>query len=103
MGALFLVSFGFAQDGRDPKDGKGVINNRKERQDERIDRGKADGSLTKAEAAKLKAKQVQVNKDIREARSDGKVTAKEKAKITKEQNKLSKEIKDQRTDKQTRK
>jgi hypothetical protein len=100
-GALLLATpAAFAQE----KDSKGVINNRKERQKDRIEAGVKDGSLTKGEAAKLKAEQAKIRQDIRQERRDGgEFTAKEKAKITKEQNKLSKDIAKQRNDKQTRK
>ena len=97
--ALVGIAPAFGQD----KDPKGVVNERKENEKDRIKAGVKDGSLTKAEAAKLKVEQAKVNKDIREARKDGDVTVKERAKINKEQNKLSKDIKQQRTDKQTRK
>jgi len=97
--AALMLSPAFAQD----KEPKGVVNQRKENEKARIKAGVQDGSLTKAEAAKLKAEQAKTNKDIREAREDGKVTPKERAKIKKEQNKLSKDIAKQRNDKQTRK
>jgi len=80
-----------------------VIDQRKENQKDRIKAGVKDGSLTKAEAARLKAEEKKVNKDIRRAEKDGVVTNKEKAKITKEQNKVSKNIAKQRKDKQKRK
>ena len=98
-GAVLLLTPAFAQD----KDPKGVVNQRKENEKDRIKAGVKDGSLTKAEAAKLKAEQAKVNKDIREARKDGEVTVKERAKINKEQNKLSKDIAKQRKDKQKQK
>ena len=77
-GALLLATpAAFAQE----KDSKGVINNRKERQKDRIEAGVKDGSLTKGEAAKLKAEQAKIRQDIRQERRDGgEFTAKEKAK-----------------------
>ena len=100
--AVLLLTPAFAQD-TVKGDPKGNVNTRKENEKARIKAGVNDGSLTKAEAAKLKAEQAKVNKDIREARKDGDVTVKERAKIAKEQSKLSKDIAKQRKDKQTRK
>ena len=97
--AVLILMPAFAQD----NEGKGVINQRKENEKDRIQAGVKDGSLTKAEAARLKAEEKHVNKEIRRDRKDGDLTAKEKAKITKDQNKLSKNIYQQRHDKQTRK
>src|SRR5258706_10092821 len=99
--AALVLMPAFAQD--NDKEGKGVINQRKENEKDRIQAGVKDGSLTKGEAARLKAEDKHVNKEIRRARKDGDVTAKEKAKITRDQNKLSKNIAKQRHDKQTRK
>lgn len=99
-GAVLSLAPAFSQDEKDPK---GVIKQRQENQKERIQAGIEDGSLTKGEAAKLKAQQLKIAKEIREQRKDGGgLTAKEKAKITKQQNKASREIKQQRSDKQTR-
>ena len=95
-GAALLILPAFAQD-------TPVIDQRKQNEKERIKAGVKDGSLTKAEAAKLKAKEGKINKDIRRAEKDGVVTGKEKAKIAKEQNKLSKNIAKQRKDKQKQK
>ena|SRR6185369_8827311 len=95
--AVLLIAPAFAQDNGT------VIDQRKENEKDRIKAGVKDGSLTKAEAKRLKAEDKKVNKDIRRAEKDGVVTDKEKAKVTKEQNKLSKNIAKQRHDKQTRK
>jgi len=97
--AVLILTPAFAQD----NEGKGVINQRRENEKDRIQAGVKDGSLTKAEAARLKAEEKHVNKEIRRDRKDGELTAKEKAKSTRDQNKLSKNIYQQRHDKQTRK
>jgi len=97
--AVLILMPAFAQDNEE----KSVINQRKENEKDRIQAGVKDGSLTKTEAARLKAEEKHVNKEIRRDRKDGDLTAKEKAKITKDQNKLSKNIYQQRHDKQTRK
>jgi len=94
--AVLLIAPAFAQD-------TPGIDQRKENEKDRIKAGVKDGSLTKAEAKRLKAEDKKVNKDIRRAEKDGVVTDKEKAKITKEQNKLSKDIAKQRKDKQKQK
>jgi hypothetical protein len=100
-GLLLAVPAAYAQDST-TKDGT-VIDNRQDRQDKRIKAGVKDGSLTKGEAAKLKAQDRQVDRQIKRAEKDGEVTNKEKAKITREQNQNSKNIAKQRNDKQNRK
>lgn len=86
-----------------PVYGQGVLKERQENEKARIKAGVKDGSITKAEALKLKAQQKDIAKDAREARADGVVTGKEAAKITREQNKASRDIYKQKNDKQNQK
>ncbi len=83
--------------------GQGVLKERQENQKDRIKAGVKDGSVTKAEAARLKQDQREIRRDVRQAKSDGVVTGKEKAKITREQNKASRDIYKQKNDKQNQK
>jgi hypothetical protein len=76
---------------------------RQERQDARIEKGKADGSLTDAEAKKLEARDKALDEKIRRDRKDGGgLSVKERRRIQKLQNKESKRIEKQRHDKQTK-
>ena len=69
------------------------IEERKERQNERIEQGRQSGELTKKEAARIRAKQHKLNKQIREDRRDGGgLSPAERAKIEKRQDNISKEI-----------
>jgi len=76
---------------------------RQDRQDARIEKGKADGSLTDAEAKKLEARDKALDAKIRHDRKDGGgLSVKERKRIQKLQNKQSKKIENQRHDKQTK-
>jgi len=76
---------------------------RQNRQDARIEKGKADGSLTDAEAKKLEARDKALDAKIRHDRKDGGgLSVKERKRIQKLQNKQSKKIENQRHDKQTK-
>ncbi len=86
-----------------PAFGQGVIKGREKEQRARIKEGVKDGSITKAEAAKLRREQKYVRQDVRAAKSDGQVTAGEKAHITREQNKASRDIYKQKHDAQDQK
>ena len=97
-GAL-LVGTAAAQD-----DKQGKIQERKEKQQERIAKGIEKGSLTPTEAARLERKEAKLNKEIRRDRKDGGgLINKEKAKINRQQNKLSKQIAKQKRDAQKQK
>ncbi|MEO8100360.1 MAG: hypothetical protein ABI811_21855 [Acidobacteriota bacterium] len=80
-----------------------VVKERQENQKDRIKAGVKDGSITKAEAAKLKQEQRDINQDRKAAKADGVVTGKEKGKLAREQNKASRDILKQRKDKQKQK
>ena len=76
---------------------------RQDKQDARIEAGKADGSLTKREANRLEAQDKALDAKIRRDRKDGGgLSVKERKRIQKLQNKQSKSIKNQRSDKQTK-
>jgi hypothetical protein len=91
---------------KDPsdKETKGRIATRKDRQQERIGQGVQSGSMTAAEAARIEAREANLNKKIRKDRRDGKgLTAKEKAKIETRQDRISEDIYKQKHDKQKQK
>lgn len=69
-------------------------------QDARIEQGKATGSLTNAEAARLEKGQQHVQNVENRALADGKVTKKEKARIEHAQDVQSARIAKQKHDKQ---
>lgn len=69
------------------------IEERKDRQNERIIEGRKSGELTKKEAARIKARQQKLNKQIREDRRDGGgLSPAERAKIEKRQDNIGKDI-----------
>jgi len=75
------------------------IENRKERQKARVKQGQESGELTKKEAARIKARQRDLNQQIREDRRDGGgLTAAERAKIEKRQDNISGDIYKQKHD-----
>lgn len=83
---------------------QGVIKNRVERQDKRIEKGVANGQLNEKEARRLEAQEKAIKGEIRRGKADdGKLDAREKAKITRDQNKLNRRIAKQANDKQTQK
>jgi len=74
---------------------------RQDRQDARVEAGKADGTLTNKEAAKLEARDKALDAKIRHDRKDGGgLSLEERKKIQKLQNKQSRAIKRQRKDAQ---
>jgi hypothetical protein len=77
------------------------IENRKDRQEARVEEGKKSGELNKKEAARIKARQRDLNKQIREDRKDGGgLTAVERAKIEKRQDNISGDLYKQKHDAQ---
>lgn len=77
------------------------IENRKERQKARVAEGVKSGELTKKEAAEIRARERNLNKQIREDRKDGGgLTPLERAKIEKRQDNISKDIYKQKHDAQ---
>jgi hypothetical protein len=76
------------------------INNRRERQQDRIADGVRSGELTPAEAAKLEAKEAKLNQTIRKEKAEngGTLTPAEKAAVEKRQNNLSRQIYNEKHD-----
>jgi hypothetical protein len=78
------------------------IDKRQDAQDNRIERGRKSGDLTKKEAERLEKGQARVDKAERKAMRDGEMTKEERARIEKLQDNQNRAIKDQREDKQKR-
>lgn len=76
------------------------VDQRQERQQQRIDQGVKSGQLNKKEAARLEKGQTRVQKVEDKAAADGNVTKKERAKIEKAQDRQSRNIARERHDKQ---
>ena len=81
-----IAGVGFAQETE--------IGQRKEKQQERIANGVANGSLTPHETSKLERKEAKINRETRRDRAanGGYLTPHEKAKINRQQNKVSRDI-----------
>ena len=75
-----------------------TIDQRQVNQQARIDNGKATGTLSKREAARMQAGQKKVARMEAAAKADGKVTRAERAAIQKEQSKQSRRIEKQKRD-----
>ncbi len=94
VGMFLIVGVGLAEN----------IKKREKRQQQRINEGVESGELTKKEAAKLKAQEAKLHREIKKDRKDGGgLTAKERAKISAKQDRLSRRIAKQKHDKQKRK
>jgi hypothetical protein len=78
------------------------IDNRQEKQDERIERGVESGQLTKKEARRLERGQENVERLEDKAMRDGKITERERDRIETAQDNQSKRIHNQRKDEQRR-
>ena len=78
------------------------IDQRQANQQARIEQGKATGTLSKREAARMEAGQAKVQGMKQAAAADGKVTRAERKAIQKEQNKQSRRIHRQKHDAQHR-
>jgi hypothetical protein len=75
------------------------IENRKDRQEVRTNQGVRSGELTNKEAARLKARQANLNQKIRQDRKDGPgLTAAERARIEQRQDNISRDIYRQKND-----
>lgn len=74
------------------------IDQRQANQQARIEQGKATGTLSKREAARMEAGQAKVQGMKQAAAADGKVTRAERKAIQKEQNKQSRRIYRQKHD-----
>lgn len=95
--ALFLMS-GTAL--ADTAVGGAKIHYRADLQQERIDQGIENGSLTYREALRLQKQQKYINSIIRLAERDGIVTIRESRIIEREQDKASRQIRNQKHDRQ---
>lgn len=91
---LFMTALSIAQTATP------AINQTQQTQEKRINQGIKSGEVTRKEATKLEAEQVQIQREKKIARADGKVTPKEKAKIKKKQKVASKKIHHQKHDAQ---
>lgn len=76
------------------------VDQRQQKQEQRIDQGVASGQLTPHEARKLQRHQAQIDKAENKALADGTVTQKEKAKLHAMQDGASKGIHHQKHDRQ---
>jgi uncharacterized membrane protein YebE (DUF533 family) len=91
--ALFVVigisSLAFAQG-----NGTGArrIDQREQRQQDRVADGLKDGSLTSSEAAKIERDEAKIRRDEAAAKADGVVTRRERARLNRELNHTSREI-----------
>lgn len=79
-----------------------MVNQRQEKQHERIKQGIQSGELTKMEAHRMKAQQHHIRNYEKYARSDGKIGAKEALKLEHMQNRQSHAIYKQKHDSQDR-
>lgn len=78
------------------------VDNRQERQAERIEDGVASGQITRREKLRLERQQRHINRMERRAEADGKVTLKEAVRIEKAQDRSSRTIRHARYDRQRR-
>lgn len=82
-----MISFaGYTQDRTPRTDGRQVA------QRARIHKGRADGEVTKREAAALNMEQRHIRRAERRAKSDGNVTRTERRKLERKQNRASRHI-----------
>jgi hypothetical protein len=98
---LGLASAMFAQTGTPGVKTPG-INERQKDQQERIGQGVKSGELTAKETARLERQQHRIQRDKRQAKADGTVTKAERAEIRARQNNASRNIAHQKHDGQGR-
>lgn len=79
-----------------------VVDARQQRQEQRIEQGKASGELTKREAHRLERQQTRVKRAEARAKADGSVTAAERARLDAMQDKTGRHIRHQKHDRQHR-
>jgi hypothetical protein len=77
------------------------VDERQDRQEQRIDKGTANGQLTKREARRLEAEQNAIDKAEDKAKADGTVTKRERVRLHAMQNGASRDIRRQKHDAQT--
>ena len=93
LGVTFIASGATAQTAQPPTpDPK--VNQRLENQKDRLQAGKKDDQLTKAEATKLRADDaaIRAQKKVYRQAHDGKLTSGEKAQLNRELNRTSRQI-----------
>lgn len=73
---------------------------REKHQDKRIEKGMANGEISKHEAKRLRMEQRGIDRAQKRAEADGQVTDKERARIDRMQDRAGKDIKRQRHDDQ---
>jgi len=76
------------------------VENRQERQQQRIDQGVASGELNKREAARLEREQGRIAAREEKAKADGVVTKQERRQLHREQNRASRHIAKEKHDRQ---
>jgi hypothetical protein len=92
VGIAMIAAIGFSGSAFAGSTDDPVIQDRMQRQQERINQGVSSGQLTPHETARLEAQQAKIQQDEMRARSDGVITAAEKRKLTREQNRANKDI-----------
>ena len=92
----------FAQTPPAPGASTPKVDARQQRQEQRIEQGKASGELTKREAHRLERQQHRVERAEARAKADGTVTAGERAKLDAMQDQTSRNIHRQKHDRQHR-
>ncbi len=68
------------------------IQQRENRQQQRIEQGEQSGSLTRSESARLEAQQVKISRDEQQMASDGNLSTAERKKLTREQNRANRAV-----------
>jgi hypothetical protein len=68
------------------------LDKREARQQERINKGVANGSLTQKEAAQLQKREDRLNRHEAKAKADGKVTPQERRRLEREANHVDRDI-----------
>ncbi len=81
----------------------GEVQNREERQQDRIDQGIQSGQLTSKESANLEKREDKLEADRQAALADGKITPKERRKLNHEENRDSRKIYRKKHNKRTAK
>jgi hypothetical protein len=98
VATLTLLSAGASQAQNTPQ-----VDARQEKQEQRIEQGKASGELTKRETRRLERQQAHIANAEARAKADGKVTAAERARLHHKQDKASANIAVQKHDAQDKK
>jgi len=102
IGCALLVPAGYAQNPAPAEPKEGRVQQRQERQQQRIAQGVSSGQLTPRETARLENKEAAIHREVRHDRQQngGNLTNKEKAQINHQQNHVSRQIYRQKHDAQ---